>query len=125
MCIALNDWYTQLTVSLHTNPHEKDCLKNIGLLTQPWCDRLSKVFSAFICCKYFRSYRVILLSLHRSRESIYETQYNSLAEYEWVQMSVSSHEKVKGHVKKNAREHFINNFAWKGYTQEHSLGINK
>jgi len=90
MGIALNDWYTQLTVSLHTNRDDKDGLKNIGLLTQPLCGRLSKVFSVFICYKHFRSYRVILLSLHCSRELIYETQYNSLAEYEWVKMSVSS-----------------------------------
>ena len=42
---------------------------------------------------------VILLSLHLSRESIYETQYNSLAEYEWIKMSVNCLSKVKGHVK--------------------------
>jgi hypothetical protein len=35
MGIALNDWYMQLTVSLHTNSDDKDSLKNTGLLIQP------------------------------------------------------------------------------------------
>lgn len=50
--------------------------------------------------------RVILLSLYLSRELIYETQYNSLAEYEWVKMSVNNLWKVKGHVKENLCETF-------------------
>jgi hypothetical protein len=58
--------------------------------------------------------RVILLSLHLSWESIYETQYNSLAEYEWIKMSVNSLSKVKGHLRKNSEKHFMNNFARKG-----------